>query len=108
VEALGPVLLVASIPMMLGWIPPNRFYGFRIPATLGSKAVWYAVNARFGRHIFVLGLAMVLLEFVLPIAMRVPVLSAIGTAGLFVIVVADWRTANRWRRERDVPQVRVR
>ena len=100
-EALGPVLLVLSVPLLFGWIPPNRHFGFRIPATLGSDAMWYAVNALFGRHMFVLGLGMVLLEFVLPIRARVPVLWTIGTVGAVGIVVADWRTANRWRRERE-------
>jgi SdpI/YhfL family protein len=98
-EAIGPVLLVASVPLMLGWVRPNRHYGFRIPATLGSDAMWYAVNALFGRHMFALGLVMVLLEFVLPVRTRVPILSTIGTVGLLTIVFADWRTANRWRRE---------
>ena len=58
-------------------------------------------NALSGHHMFLLGLFMVLLEFVLPVAIRTPVLRFIGIVGLGVIVVADWRTANRWRRERE-------
>lgn len=27
-EAIGPVLMLLSVPLMLRWIPPNRFYGF--------------------------------------------------------------------------------
>ena len=50
-----------------------------------------------------LGLVMVALEFVLPIAIRTVVLRTVGIVGLGVIVVADWRTANRWRRERELP-----
>ncbi len=100
-EALGPVLLLLSIPLMLRWIPRNRLYGFRIASTLANDSVWYDANALSGRHMFALGLVMVLLELVLPVAIRTPVLRTIAIVGLAVIVVADWRTANRWRRERE-------
>jgi hypothetical protein len=100
-EAIGPLLLVFSVPLMLRWVPRNRFYGFRVPATCASESVWYDANALCGRHTFLLGLGMVLLEFVVPRAALVPVLRTIGIVGLVAIVAADWRTANRWRRERE-------
>jgi hypothetical protein len=100
-EAIGPILVVLSIPLILRWIPQNRFYGLRIPATCRNKSVWYDVNALHGRHILLLGLLMVTLEFVLPLSMRTPVLAAIGFIGLGGIVAVDWRTANRLRRERE-------
>ena len=99
-EAIGPLLLVLSIPMMLRWIPRNRFFGFRIPSTLRHPSVWYDANALCGRHLFALGAGMVALEFILPRSIRVPVLQIVGTAGMVVILIADWRTANRWDRER--------
>jgi uncharacterized membrane protein len=102
-EALGPVLLVLSIPLMLRWIPRNSVYGFRIASTLADDSVWYDANARFGRHMFLLGLVMVLLELALPLAIRNHVLIAIGVVGVTYFLVTDWRTANRWRRERDLP-----
>ena len=99
-EALGPVLLVLSIPMMLRWVPRNRVFGFRIPATLRRDSVWYDANALSGRHFFLLGLLLVILEFVLPLSMRNAVLRTIAVVGVAAITVADWRTANRWERER--------
>jgi len=36
-EAIGPVLIVVSIPLILRWVPRNRFYGLRIPATLPAS-----------------------------------------------------------------------
>jgi len=99
-EALGPVLIVLAIPLLLRWIPQNRVYGLRIPATRRSESVWYDANARFARHLLVLGLLMVALEFVLPLTLRRSVLAAIGWVGLPAILIADWRTANRWERER--------
>ena len=100
-EAIGPVLIVLAIPLILRWIPPNRFCGFRTPSTCGNKSVWYDANALCGRHLLLLGLLMVALEFLLPRSLRVPVLAAIGWIGFVGIAAADWRTANRWRRERE-------
>ena len=100
-EAIGPVLIVLSIPLMLRWIPQNRFYGLRIPATCRNKSVWYDANALCGRHLLLLGLLMVTLEFLLPRSMRSLVLATVGWIGFVGITVADWRTANRWLRERE-------
>ena len=100
-EAIGPLLIVVSIPLLFRWIPPNRFYGFRIPATCANRSVWYDANALAGRHMLMLGGFMVALEFVLPVSVRVPTLATIESVGMLVCVVADWRTANRWRRERE-------
>ena len=41
------------------------------------------------------------LALVLPLFLRIPVLRATGIVGLVSIVIADWRTANRWRGERE-------
>lgn len=99
-EAIGPVLVLVSIPLMLRWVPPNRVYGFRIPATLRNKSVWYDANALGGRHFFLLGLLLVGLEFAVPPPLRTQTLRLTALAGLALIIVADWRTANRWARER--------
>jgi hypothetical protein len=99
-EALGPVLVLMSIPLLLRWVPRNYIYGFRVAATLRSDSVWYDANALFARHVFLLGLAMIALELFLPLSMRNFTLAAVAAIGLIVIVVNDWRTANRWARER--------
>ena len=99
-EAIGPVLIVFSIPLIFRWIPPNRFFGLRVPATRGDRSVWYDANALVGRHMVALGLVMVLLEFVLPASSRIVVLRVVGTIGFAIMIVVDWRTANRWRHER--------
>jgi uncharacterized membrane protein len=41
------VIGIAAIPLVLGWIPRNRFYGVRVPKTLSDDRVWYRAN-RFG------------------------------------------------------------
>jgi len=99
-EALGPVLLLLSIPLLLRWVPRNYIYGFRIAATLRSDAVWYETNALFARHTLALGLLMTVLELTLPPSTRNVTLRAVALIGLATIIVADWRAANRWDRER--------
>ena len=103
-EAIGPLLVLLSLPLMWRWVPPNRFFGFRVAATLRSRSVWYDANALSARHFFVLGLLLVFLEFVLPISIRLATLRTTAWIGIVTIIVADWRTANRWERERrEVP-----
>ena len=99
-EALGPVLVVMSIPLLLRRVPRNYVYGFRTAATLRSDAVWYDANALFARHASLLGLLMIALEFIVPLSLRNFTLAAVALSGLTVIVARDWRTATRWDRER--------
>jgi uncharacterized membrane protein len=98
-EAIGPVLVVMAIPMILGWIPPNRVYGFRTASTLVDASVWYAVNASSGRHLLLLGVLMVGLDFLLPDSLRYPVLATVGWVGAGITIAVNWRMANRLRRE---------
>ena len=97
---MGPVLVLLSIPLMLRWIPPNRSYGFRVPATLRDSSVWYDVNALSARHLFLLGILMIAVELILSSSIRTRSLQVTAIAGLVLITVMDWRTANRWARER--------
>ena len=41
------IILLLALPLVLGLIPPNRFYGVRTTATLADTRCWYAVN-RYG------------------------------------------------------------
>jgi hypothetical protein len=99
VEAIGPVLILLSIPLVFRWVPRNRLYGFRVSATLKYDAVWDDVNAHSARQFLLLGAVMVALEFVLPLALRNQILSAFAGTGLAVITVINWRRANRLARE---------
>ena len=102
-QAIGPRLLVLSVPLMLRWVPRNRLYGFRVPATLRDDEVWYAINASTGRQTVGLGCLMVALEFVLPLAvLGNGVLSAVGVLGLVLITTLGWRRANQLAQVRGV------
>jgi|SRR6478736_298740 len=105
-QAIGPVLLLLSIPMMLRWIPQNQFFGFRIPSTLRDESVWYDANALSGRHFFALGLLLVMLGFVLPVSLRFQTVRMVALVGCVCIIAVDWRTANRWERQRNAGRER--
>jgi len=104
-EPLGPILIGLSIPLIFRWVPPNPVYGFRIPATCKNKSVWYDANALSGRHLFMFGVVLVALDYLLPLgpwsrAMQRDIFRWISIGGLVIMVAVDWRTANRWSRER--------
>jgi hypothetical protein len=101
-EALGPVLILVSIPLLFRWIPRNQLYGFRVAATLRNDAVWYDVNARSARHFLLLGATMVALEFALPRSLRDEILGTVAVVGLVTATIVNWRHTNRLARQMDV------
>ena len=62
VIGLQILLAIVALPLALRLIPRNWVYGFRTRATLADEAVWYDVNAYFGRGLLlasVIGLGLV-------------------------------------------------
>lgn len=58
--ALSGLLVVGlSIPMILGKVKPNWWYGFRTPKTLSDERIWYKANAYAGKLLLVIGLSWV-------------------------------------------------
>ena len=52
------VLLVGlSVPLIRGWIPPNRIAGFRTGETLSTPEVWYPANRALGWSLLVAAVA---------------------------------------------------
>jgi uncharacterized membrane protein len=45
------LILIASIPLVLGVVPRNRFYGIRTCKTMSDDGIWYPAN-RFGGWVF--------------------------------------------------------
>ena len=60
---LGCALLMVGlgVPLMLGKVKRNRWYGFRTPTTLSSDDIWYPANKSMGWAMFWNGLIMALL-----------------------------------------------
>lgn len=49
VLACSALFAALALPLALRKVPRNPIYGYRTRATLGDDALWYEVNACFGR-----------------------------------------------------------
>jgi hypothetical protein len=57
INPLMPALLVGlSIPLLLDKVPPNPWYGFRVPSTLANANLWYKVNRYTARWLLSSGI----------------------------------------------------
>ena len=52
---LYAVLAAATLPLLFRAVPPNRFFGFRLPGTDASAEIWYDINS-LGAKMFVLSM----------------------------------------------------
>ncbi|HEX4943448.1 MAG TPA: SdpI family protein [Usitatibacteraceae bacterium] len=55
------VIAAVSIPLILGFVPPNRIYGFRTRQTLSNEALWYQANFFAGWAFLIAAFASVVL-----------------------------------------------
>jgi len=69
--------IIFGIPMALGMIPPNRFYGYRTRKTFSSEEIWYRANRFSGWAMVISGLL------------------ALGHNQLFLHDHADWPSATQ-------------
>ena len=103
---LGLLLLALGWPMAARRVRPNRWYGLRVPATFADETVWYDANAVAGRHMMILGAAIVVVALALPRLPGFPesvyagVCAGILGVGSLVMTVRGWRLANRLLRAR--------
>jgi len=97
---MGWFFIALAIPLIWRKVPPNHWYGLRVPATLADERVWYEANARAGRELLALGVLIIalgaLLYFVtMPFWLSLLVWFVFIMGGLIVFVVRSWRFANR-------------
>ena len=76
------IIAVASLPLLLKVVPPNRFYGFRTRRTLADRELWFRAN-RFAGGAFFLAAAASALVFML----QPQYASGRSLAGLAIFVV---------------------
>ncbi len=101
---LGALFVGMAIPLVLRRVPPNRWYGLRVPATLADEHVWYEANVVAGRDFIKAGVVTILaglLFMFLPLPIWVSVLLWAGIVEIAVLaaVFHSWRYANRLQRE---------
>jgi uncharacterized membrane protein len=85
----GLLLMFLSGPLIMGRVPRNGWYGFRVPKTLSSDEIWYPANRyagyqllHAGRFIVLGSLALMLVQWILPISE-----AGIATAILFLTLI---------------------
>jgi len=71
---IGLVVIGVSIPLVLKWVPKNRWYGVRLKKSLKSDENWYAINAYGGKWMITVG----------------AVLAAIGALTLDIDIQQEW------------------
>lgn len=58
--AAGVLYVIMGIPLWRRSVPRNHAYGFRTKLTLSSDEIWYEVNQRTGKLLFVFGCLLVI------------------------------------------------
>jgi|SRR3954468_15411412 uncharacterized membrane protein len=103
---LGLLFIALGWPMAARRVPPNRWYGLRVPATFADRSVWYDANAVAGRDMVGLGVVLALMALLLPrvasvsIASYALVCTLVLSVGSLIFALRGWRLANRLLRER--------
>lgn len=97
---IGVLMVFLGLPLWRALVPPNRWYGLRLRATLAEPVIWYAANARFGRLLTIVGAATIAAAAVALIAgwttvATVITLGVVVIAGVAVASIAGSLTARR-------------
>ena len=101
---LGLFNLLVGWPLARRRVPPNRWYGVRIRATLMDPAVWYEANAVCGDGFVRLGIVLLTIALTLPLLPALPetayvlICSAVLAVGSLRVVLRSVRLAGRLRR----------
>jgi hypothetical protein len=99
--SMGLTFIALSIPLLLGRVPPNHWYGFRTRLTLSDPSIWYPVNAWGARRLLWLGGATLvagLLSLALPeswLATYLLVTCALWVLVLIAVLILGVRYARR-------------
>jgi uncharacterized membrane protein len=84
---LGFLCIGLGIPLALGKVKPNHFYGFRISKTLKDESVWYKVNAFTGRAFIWCGATILAAAFAVLALTRSMGLSAVALQVMSAVIV---------------------
>jgi uncharacterized membrane protein len=92
----GLLFIGLAQPLIKRRIPPNQFYGFRLPDAFSSETVWYAVNEYAARLLRMLGVIVlaaipVLQYLALPEPFFALSMAAIVLVGTAAVIVRSYR-----------------
>lgn len=87
--AVPTLLSLVSVPLILGKVPRNSFYGVRIHSTMsGPEAEWYRLNRIGGMALFVAGIGSLLAFAILSgFQMRDEIRLVTYSAILFILII---------------------
>jgi len=85
---IGAVSILVGLPLATRRVPPNRWYGVRVPATLSDPAIWYEANAVTGLDLFRLGLVLLAVSLGLQLIPGLPELGYVAIC-LAVLLVGS-------------------
>jgi uncharacterized membrane protein len=60
---LPTILAILALPLRLGKVRPNSFYGFRTPKTMSSPEIWYQANRFAGQWMLAASSLTLLINF---------------------------------------------
>lgn len=84
------VLILAALPLVFGWVPPNRWYGFRLTGAGLDPSHWYAINA-LGGKIFIAAMFLCLAANALILWKGTPAIrSNLGWINAALIFLSFW------------------
>jgi magnesium transporter len=93
----GLIFVSTSIPLVLRKIPPNSFYGIKVPKAYESPELWYKLNAKGGRIMIAYGAIMAAIGFILlftgdrlglrPVYLLIGLVALVAVSVIHVLVV---------------------
>jgi len=94
---------IAGLSLVVGWplamrrVPPNKWYGVRLPTTLSDRAIWYEANAVTGFDLIRLGVVLLAVSLGLQFVTGLPELGYVVIC-LAVMLVGSIRAVSRGAR----------
>lgn len=83
-------MVLAALPLLLQLVPPNRWYGFRLPGTRLNPELWYSVNA-VGAKLFISAMVVcAMLNLLLFWKGTEPMKNLAGWINGLLIVISFW------------------
>ncbi|MFW5788709.1 MAG: SdpI family protein [Spirochaetota bacterium] len=67
-RVIAVVQVVYGIPFILRLVPPNRFFGFKMPSVIPDEEAWYYANRILGVGSVVTGFFVAVVSLLLPFA----------------------------------------
>jgi uncharacterized membrane protein len=94
---ISAVIILVGLPLATRRVPPNQWYGVRVPATMSDRAIWYEANAVTGLDLFRLGLVLLAASLCLQLVPGLPELWYIAIC-IAILLVGSIRATVRGAR----------